>query len=67
MWTLAHWAPAEIIKFFKANGKGKFILPLIELILNFLPIVRWIVGDESVIFQTPLGADWLFIGLRFLG
>lgn len=43
------------------------MLPLIELILNFLPIVRWIVGDESVIFQTLLGVDWLFIGLSFLG
>lgn len=31
------------------------MLLLIELVLNFLPIVRWIVGDESVIFQAPLG------------
>lgn len=53
--------------FFEADGKGRFMLPLIELVLNFLPIVRWIVGDESVIFQTVLGADWLLMGLRFLG
>lgn len=43
------------------------MFPLIELVLNFLPIVRRIVDDESVRFQTSLGADWLFIGLRFLG
>lgn len=40
--------------------------PLVGLVLNFCPIERWIVDDESVIFHTPQGADWLLIGLRFL-
>ena len=69
MSTLAHQAPAEIIKFcfFKADGKGRFMLPLIELVLNFLPIVRQIVGDESVIFQTLLGENWLLHRIEISG
>lgn len=43
------------------------MLPLMELVLNFLPVVRWLAGDESVIFQIPHGAYWLFLRFRSLG